>query len=107
MMIIPQLYSSIAGIVNTMPVYIQNLYEWLTGLFANNPPLEEMVLSVYQQAVIAVQDWSASNLIPHLQSIGSFRESGKDRGRSFQQCAHHLQPGKKYPDRPHCLWSIF
>ena len=57
MMIIPQLYSSIAGIVNTMPVYIQNLYEWLTGLFANNPPLEEMVLSVYQQAVIAVQDW--------------------------------------------------
>lgn len=73
MMIIPQLYSSIAGIVNTMPVYIQNLYEWLTGLFANNPPLEEMVLSVYQQAVIAIQEWSSSNLIPHLQSISSFK----------------------------------
>ena len=60
-----------------MPVYIQNLYEWLTGLFANNPPLEEMVLSVYQQAVIAVQDWSSSNLIPHLQSIGSFESLEK------------------------------
>ena len=80
MMIIPQLYSSIAGIVNTMPVYIQNLYEWLTGLFANNPPLEEMVLSIYQQAVIAVQDWSASNLIPHLQSIGSFESLEKILG---------------------------
>ena len=80
MMIIPQLYSSIAGIVNTMPVYIQNLYEWLTGLFANNPPLEEMVLSVYQQAVIAVQDWSSSNLIPHLQSIGSFESLEKILG---------------------------
>ena len=48
MMIIPQLYSSIAGIVNTMPVYIQNLYEWLTGLFANNPPLEELPFSLAQ-----------------------------------------------------------
>lgn len=69
MMIIPQLHTSIIGIVNTMPVYIQNIYEWLTELFASNPPLEEAVLSAYQKAVINLQTWASSNLIPNLQNL--------------------------------------
>ena len=35
-MIIPQLYSSIVGIINMMPVYFQNVYDWLTEFFVNN-----------------------------------------------------------------------
>jgi len=77
MMIIPQLYSSILGIVNTMPVYIQNIYEWLTGIFANNPPLEEAVLSTYQQIVISIQGWATDNLIPNLQNMENLQSLEK------------------------------
>lgn len=69
MMIIPQTYSSIMGIMSAMPVYVQNIYEWLTELFANNPPLEETVLSTYQQAVISFQNWAGSNLIPSIANL--------------------------------------
>ena len=69
MMIIPQVHSSIVGIMGAMPVYIQNIYEWLTELFANNPPLEETVLSTYQQAVISLQTWASANLIPNIENL--------------------------------------
>lgn len=69
MMIIPQLHASILGIINTMPVYVQNVYQWLTGLFANNPPLEEAVLSAYQKAVIDFQEWVGSNLILNIENL--------------------------------------
>lgn len=77
MMIIPQLYSSILGIVNTMPVYIQNIYEWLTGIFANNPPLEEAVLSSYQKLVISLQGWATDSLIPNLQNLENLQSLEK------------------------------
>ena len=69
MMIIPQLHASILGIINMMPVYIQNLYQWLTGVFANNPPLEEAVLGAYQKAVISLQEWAGTNLILNIQNL--------------------------------------
>ena len=69
MMIIPQLHASILGIINTMPVYVQNVYQWLTGLFANNPPIEEAVLSAYQKAVIDFQEWAGSNLILNIENL--------------------------------------
>lgn len=69
MMIIPQLHASILGIINTMPVYIQNVYQWLTGIFANNPPLEEAVLGAYQKAVISLQEWAGTNLILNFQNL--------------------------------------
>ena len=76
-MIIPQIYMSIQGIVNTMPAYIQNIYNWLTELFANNPPLEETVLTIYQMAVEAVQSWAGESLIPNLQSLENLQNLEK------------------------------
>ena len=49
-MIIPQLYSSIVGIINMMPVYFQNVYDWLTEFFVNNPPVEQAILNIYEQS---------------------------------------------------------
>lgn len=72
-MVIPQIYATIVGIVNTMPVYIQNLQNWITEVFANNPPLEETVLSLYQQLVFAFQNWTSENLIPNLQSVENLK----------------------------------
>ena len=49
-MIIPQLYSSIVGIINMMPEYFQNVYDWLTDFFVNNPPVEQAILNIYEQS---------------------------------------------------------
>lgn len=76
-MIIPQLYTSILGIINTMPVYGENIYRWLTELFANNPPLEQTVLSLYQQAVASLQQWMADSLIPSLQNFENLQSLEK------------------------------
>ncbi len=71
-LIIPQLYSSIVTIINNMSVYVQNISDWLRGIFENNPPLEEAVLNAYQQVVNALQKWANTNLIPNLEDLESF-----------------------------------
>lgn len=70
-MIIPQLYSSIAGIINMMPVYMQNIYDWLRTVFENNPPLEQTVLNIYQQIVTYFQTWASTDLVQSLKSFES------------------------------------
>lgn len=72
-LVIPQVYASILGIINTMPTYIQNIRHWLTSVFANNPALEDTVLVVYQQAVEAFQSWTSEKLIPNLQNLENLR----------------------------------
>ena len=76
-LVIPQLYESILGIIETMPVYVQNIYDWLTGVFANNPPLEEAVLDIYQQMVESLRNWAASSLIPNLENLESLQNLEK------------------------------
>ena len=72
-MVIPQLYESILGIVETMPTYVQNIYDWLTRLFENNPPLEETVLSVYDQIVESLRTWASTSLIPSMENLESLQ----------------------------------
>ncbi|MCI8454968.1 MAG: AI-2E family transporter [Lachnospiraceae bacterium] len=68
-LVIPQIYTSIIGIVNMMPVYVQNIQRWIEDIFANNQNLEQMALSYYQQAVAYFQSWAGENLIPSLQNF--------------------------------------
>lgn len=79
-MVIPQLYSSIVGIINNMSIYAQNIYNWLTEIFVNNPELEATVLNVYQQAVDYVQKWAAENLIPNLKNLQNLQNIEKILG---------------------------
>jgi len=76
-MVIPQLYESILGIVETMPTYVQNIYDWLTRLFENNPPLEETVLSVYDQIVESLRTWASTSLIPSMENLESLQNLEK------------------------------
>ena len=68
-MIIPQLYSSIVGIINMMPVYFQNVYDWLTEFFVNNPPVEQAILNIYEQSAQYFQSWMETDLMSNLQNI--------------------------------------
>lgn len=76
-LVIPQLYESVRGIVETMPVYVQNIYNWLTRLFESNPPLEAAVLDIYQQMVESLRNWASSSLIPNLENLESLQNLEK------------------------------
>lgn len=80
LMIIPQLYSSIVGIINNMSLYVQNIYNWLTDIFDNNPELEATVLTAYQQVVDYVQKWVTANLIPNLKDLQNLQNIEKILG---------------------------
>ena len=76
-LIIPQLYASIVGIIENMSVYVQNISNWLTDTFENNPELEAEVLAIYQEAVIRLQNWSTTNLIPDLENMEGLKNLEK------------------------------
>lgn len=72
-MLIPQLYTSIVGIVNTMPTYIENIYHFLTDVFESNPEIEQSVLSVYERVVEWAVSWANESLLPNFQKLNGFQ----------------------------------
>lgn len=76
-MIIPQLYSSIVGIINMMPVYFQNVYDWLTDFFVNNPPVEQAILNFYEQSAQYFQNWVETDFMAHISNIQNFQNLEK------------------------------
>ncbi len=79
-MIIPQLYSSIVGIINMMPVYFQNVYDWLTDFFVNNPPVEQAILNIYEQSAQYFQSWMETDLMSNLSHFQNFQNIEKILG---------------------------
>ena len=79
-MIIPQLYSSIVGIINMMPVYFQNVYDWLTDFFVNNPPVEQAILNIYEQSAQYFQSWMETDLMSNLSNFQNFQNIEKILG---------------------------
>ena len=79
-MIIPQLYSSIVGIINMMPVYFQNVYDWLTDFFVNNPPVEQAILNIYEQSAQYFQSWMETDLMANLSNFQNFQNLEKILG---------------------------
>lgn len=76
-LIIPQLYTSIVGIVENMSVYVQNISDWLTHTFENNPELEAEVLAIYQEVAARLQNWASTNLIPNLENLEGLKNLEK------------------------------
>ena len=76
-MIIPQLYASIAGIINMMPVYFRNVYDWLTDFFVNNPPVEQAILNIYEQLAQYFQSWMETDLMSNFSNFQNFQNIEK------------------------------
>lgn len=68
-MVLPQLYSSIVGLVNACPGYIDSVQQWLTDFFRDNPDLQEAVLPYYNSASESLEKWFTENgLLSNFQS---------------------------------------
>ena len=74
--LIPQLLISIQNIILQFPYYIQNLNDWILGIFADNPDLEGIVNSLLIRYSSKLEDWVTYNLLPQANSLLKFVSTG-------------------------------
>ena len=68
-MIIPQIYTSIIGLQESIGEYINNLTLWMPKLFEDNPDVQQAVMPYYEQAVEEFQKWLTEKLVPNMSMI--------------------------------------
>ena len=75
-MLIPQLISSIRGVMETLPTSINNLEIWLEKVLADNPDLEQQVMQHYGAAADYLQNWLTNVVVPNIYRIIGSVSSG-------------------------------
>ena len=68
-MALPQIYLSIVGLVNAFPEYINSVQEWLQKFLADNPDIQNTVMSVYVSAADSLEEWLNADILPNLESV--------------------------------------
>ena len=94
-LMIPQLIESLIGIQDSFPLYVQNVYEWIQRILKNNPEIENMVLSSFENNLAVFQNWAEKSFT----NIDMHRT---DRDRPFQQRAGCPGIYQKLADRSDC-----
>lgn len=75
-MIIPQIYTSIMGLQETLGGNLNNLAFWLQNMFEDNPSVERAVIPMYDQLTSQLQNWLTSDLVPNMSTLIGGLSSG-------------------------------
>jgi len=67
-LILPQLFVTLIGLIESVPTYINQLENWANDLLSSNPKLEESVLLILDNASDTFNDWSKT-ILPQLNTI--------------------------------------
>lgn len=73
-MVIPQVYYSIVGLIESLPQYIRGLQDWTLEFLHNNPGIEATLLPYLEAIALWAQDWLQNDLLPNLESANSILE---------------------------------
>ncbi|MCI9361776.1 MAG: AI-2E family transporter [Hungatella sp.] len=70
-MIIPEVWESIVGIVNSIPSYAQVISGWIEDIFSNYPEVEQVILANYNQGVERLVTWlqSETGLMANIEKV--------------------------------------
>ena len=68
-MIIPQIYTSILGLQESIGEYINNLTLWINKLFDDNPDVQQAIMPYYEQGVAEFQKWLTDKVVPNMSNI--------------------------------------
>lgn len=68
-MLLPQLISSVMGVVDSLPGNVENLSKWLAKLLEDNPDVEKTVMSAYNKGFTMLQDYIDTELMPNLDKV--------------------------------------
>ena len=70
-MVIPQVWQSIVGVVQSIPDYIEVVQGWLQTFFEDNPDIQSAVMSVYTSSAASLEQWLNSDILPKLESVST------------------------------------
>ncbi|MGL5438078.1 MAG: AI-2E family transporter [Lachnospiraceae bacterium] len=68
-MLLPQLITSIIGIMEALPSSARNLQSWLEQILVNNPEVETYIMTYYDRVITYLQTWSSEELMPNIYNI--------------------------------------
>ena len=68
-MIIPQVYSSIMGLQETLGENINNFALWLQKILEDNPSLEQKIIPLYDEVTKQLENWLTSYLVPNVSTV--------------------------------------
>ena len=68
-LVIPQLFSSIVSLVNSVPGASARMTAWVQKILADNPDMQSQVLSTYNDASSTLLDWVQNTLLPRFQEL--------------------------------------
>ena len=70
-MVIPQVYESVVGLVQSIPDYIEVVQGWLQTFFEDNPDIQAAVMSIYNSSAASLEQWLNSDILPNLESVST------------------------------------
>lgn len=68
-MIVPQMYTSIISLSNTLPGQVEALYERVEEIFYDNQTLLSYVDTTYESMVETLTDWIRNTVLPSMKSV--------------------------------------
>lgn len=70
-MVVPQVYDSVVGLVQSIPDYIEVVQGWLQTFFEDNPDIQAAVMSIYNSSAASLEQWLNSDILPNLESVST------------------------------------
>lgn len=70
-MVLPQVYESIVGLIESIPDYSENAQEWLQAFLEDNPEIQAAVMPVFYSATASLEQWLNSEILPNLESAST------------------------------------
>ena len=70
-MVIPQVYDSVVGLIQSIPDYIAVVQVWLQTFFEDNPDIQTSVMSIYNSAAASLEQWLNADILPNLESVNT------------------------------------
>lgn len=68
-LLLPQLISSVMGVVESLPANVDNFSRWLAQLLKDNPDIEATVMSSYDKGFDMLQNYLNTELMPNLDKV--------------------------------------
>ncbi len=75
-MIIPEIYTSVMGLQDTLGENMNDLALWLQKIFEDNPSVERAVIPIYDRLTSHLQSWMTSDLVPSMSMLIGSLSSG-------------------------------
>jgi predicted PurR-regulated permease PerM len=70
-MVVPQVYLSVVGLVQSIPDYISSVQVWLQAFLEDNPDIQAAVMPIYDSAALSLEQFLYSKILPNLESVPS------------------------------------